>query len=109
MSLELTRIVVNSTLEWIINFVYKYFRYEREDGRIQYPLCFIFSSPAGTSGKQMMAYASSRNQSKHLFLYTLIFKIHSVRDMAGVTKVFELRSTEDLTQEWLSEKLKFFS
>uniref|UniRef100_A0A8D0GIE6 Glia maturation factor n=1 Tax=Sphenodon punctatus TaxID=8508 RepID=A0A8D0GIE6_SPHPU len=46
--------------------VYSY-KYQHDDGRVSYPLCFIFSSP-----------------------------------------VFEIRNTEDLTEEWLREKLGFF-
>ena len=42
----------------------------------------------------MMAYAGSRNQD---------------RDMTGITKVFEIRDTEDMTEEWLDTKLKFLS
>jgi hypothetical protein len=29
--------------------------------------------------------------------------------MTGITKVFEIRDTEDMTEEWLDAKLKFFS
>ncbi|ELK24032.1 Glia maturation factor gamma [Myotis davidii] len=46
--------------------VYSY-KYVHEDGRVSYPLCFIFSSP-----------------------------------------VFEIRTTDDLTEAWLQEKLSFF-
>jgi len=68
-------------------------RYERSDGRVQYPLVFIFVSPSGGSGRQMMAYAGSRNQ---------------IRDACGITKVFEVRELEEMTQEWLTSKLSFF-
>ena len=30
-----------------------------------------------------------------------------VREL-DITKVFEIRSTEELTEDWLKEKLKFF-
>merc|ERR1712227_21738 len=66
-------------------------RYEREDGRVQYPLMFIFMSPSGSMGRMPMAYAGSRNQ---------------IKEATGITKVFEVRDLEDLTQEWLNEKLK---
>ena len=48
---------------WAYDFL---IRFERGEGRVQYPLCFIFLTPSGASGKQMMAYASSRNQGKVL-------------------------------------------
>ncbi|CAI9546756.1 unnamed protein product, partial [Staurois parvus] len=72
--------------------VYSY-KYQHEDGRVSYPLCFIFSSPVGCKPEQQMMYAGSKNK--------LVQK-------AELTKVFEIRNTEDLTEEWLLEKLGFF-
>lgn len=72
--------------------VYSY-KYQHEDGRVSYPLCFIFSSPVGCKPEQQMMYAGSKNK--------LVQK-------AELTKVFEIRNTEDLTEEWLNEKLGFF-
>ncbi|OCT64982.1 hypothetical protein XELAEV_18041223mg [Xenopus laevis] len=64
--------------------VYSY-KYQHDDGRVSYPLCFIFSSPLGCKPEQQMMYAGSKNK-----------------------LVFEIRNTEDLTEEWLTEKLGFF-
>uniref|UniRef100_A0A670YY48 Glia maturation factor gamma n=1 Tax=Pseudonaja textilis TaxID=8673 RepID=A0A670YY48_PSETE len=72
--------------------VYSY-RYAHEDGRISYPLCFIFSSPAGCKPEQQMMYAGSKNR---------------LVQAAELTKVFEIRSTEELTEQWLKERLAFF-
>ncbi|XP_061825033.1 glia maturation factor beta [Nerophis lumbriciformis] len=72
--------------------VYSY-KYHHDDGRISYPLCFIFSSPAGCKPEQQMMYAGSKNS--------------LVKD-TEMTKVFEIRNTEDLTEEWLKGKLAFF-
>ncbi|XP_069391571.1 glia maturation factor beta [Paralichthys olivaceus] len=72
--------------------VYSY-KYQHNDGRVSYPLCFIFSSPVGCKPEQQMMYAGSK-----------IRLVHTVE----LTKVFEIRSTEDLTEEWLREKLGFF-
>ena len=60
---------------------------------MQYPLVLLFVSPSGGAPKQMMAYSGSRNQ---------------FRDLSKISKVFDLRDLEDLTQEWLDEKLKNF-
>ncbi|XP_061700258.1 glia maturation factor beta [Syngnathoides biaculeatus] len=72
--------------------VYSY-KYHHDDGRVSYPLCFIFSSPVGCRPEQQMMYAGSKNKLVHT---------------AEMTKVFEIRNTEDLTEEWLREKLSFF-
>ncbi|XP_005987866.3 glia maturation factor beta [Latimeria chalumnae] len=72
--------------------VYSY-KYIHDDGRISYPLCFIFSSPAGCKPEQQMMYAGSKTG--------LVLK-------AELTKVFEIRNTEELTEEWLKEKLSLF-
>ncbi|KAM3871186.1 LOW QUALITY PROTEIN: glia maturation factor beta [Diretmus argenteus] len=72
--------------------VYSY-KYQHDDGRVSYPLCFIFSSPVGCKPEQQMMYAGSKNK-----------LVQTVK----LTKVFEIRNTEDLTEEWLREKLGFF-
>uniref|UniRef100_M0RDJ4 Glia maturation factor n=1 Tax=Rattus norvegicus TaxID=10116 RepID=M0RDJ4_RAT len=72
--------------------VYSY-KYQHDDGRVSYPLCFIFSSPLGCKPEQQMMYAGSKNK---------------LVQTAELTKVFEIRNTEDLTEEWLREKLGFF-
>uniref|UniRef100_A0A6I8T1S1 Glia maturation factor, gamma n=2 Tax=Xenopus tropicalis TaxID=8364 RepID=A0A6I8T1S1_XENTR len=72
--------------------VYSY-KYVHEDGRISYPLCFIFSSPVGCKPEQQMMYAGSKNR---------------LVQTAELTKVFEIRNTSDLTEDWLKERLAFF-
>lgn len=60
---------LKTSMYWLLFFEVKIiiYRFERGEGRVQYPLCFIFLTPSGASGKQMMAYASSRNQGKIVF------------------------------------------
>ncbi|XP_076591638.1 glia maturation factor gamma [Chaetodon auriga] len=72
--------------------VYSY-KYVHDDGRVSYPLCFIFSSPMGCKPELMMMYAGSKTK--------------LVQD-AELTKVFEIRSGEELTEEWLKGHLSFF-
>ncbi|NXK65954.1 GMFB factor, partial [Sylvietta virens] len=77
----------------IWTYSWKLYKYQHEDGRVSYPLCFIFSSPVGCKPEQQMMYAGSKNK---------------LVQTAELTKVFEIRNTEDLTEEWLREKLGFF-
>ncbi|WAR19399.1 GMFB-like protein [Mya arenaria] len=63
------------------------------DGRISYPLCFIYICPSGCKPELSMMYAGTRN---------------ILQKELGITKDFELRSTDELTEEWLDEKLAFF-
>uniref|UniRef100_A0AAQ4S842 ADF-H domain-containing protein n=1 Tax=Gasterosteus aculeatus aculeatus TaxID=481459 RepID=A0AAQ4S842_GASAC len=72
--------------------VYSY-KYVHSDGRVSYPLCFIFSSPMGCKPEQQMMYAGSKTGLVHA---------------ADLTKVFETRNTDDLTEEWLRNQLGFF-
>ncbi|XP_061157232.1 glia maturation factor beta [Syngnathus typhle] len=74
-------------------FVAYSYKYQHDDGRVSYPLCFIFVSPVGCNPEQQMMYAGSKNR---------------LVQTAQMTKVFEIRNTEDLTEEWLREKLRFF-
>uniref|UniRef100_A0A3P8VGV2 Glia maturation factor n=1 Tax=Cynoglossus semilaevis TaxID=244447 RepID=A0A3P8VGV2_CYNSE len=76
-----------------LTFVVYSYKYQHDDGRVSYPLCFIFSSPVGCKPEQQMMYAGSKNK-----------LVQTVQ----LTKVFEIRNTEDLTEEWLREKLGFF-
>ncbi|KAI2656542.1 Glia maturation factor gamma [Labeo rohita] len=72
--------------------VYSY-KLTHGDGRVSYPLCFIFSSPVGCKPEQQMMYAGSKNR---------------LVQSADLTKIFEVRNPDDLTEEWLKEKLSFF-
>ncbi|XP_054462003.1 glia maturation factor gamma isoform X1 [Anoplopoma fimbria] len=72
--------------------VYSY-KYVHDDGRVSYPLCFIFSSPIGCKPAQQMMYAGSKSQ--------------LVKE-AELTKVFETRNAEELTEDWLKKQLGFF-
>ncbi|CAM9680829.1 unnamed protein product [Lampetra fluviatilis] len=67
--------------------------YQHDDGRVSYPLCFIFISPQGCNPEQQMMYAGSKNK---------------LVQTSKLSKVFEIRNTEELTEEWLREKLCFF-
>ncbi|KAH3853175.1 glia maturation factor beta-like [Dreissena polymorpha] len=67
--------------------------YNHGDGRISYPLCFIYISPSGCKPELCMMYAGTRNV---------------LQKELGITKDFEIRSTDELTVEWLEDKLRFF-
>ncbi|XP_059155594.1 glia maturation factor beta-like [Physella acuta] len=62
-----------------------------DDGRVSYPLIFIFISPQGCSPEQQMMYAGSKTK--------------AVKD-GDFTKVIELRSLDELTDETILDKLK---
>uniref|UniRef100_A0A8B9LD50 Glia maturation factor n=1 Tax=Astyanax mexicanus TaxID=7994 RepID=A0A8B9LD50_ASTMX len=71
----------------------RHYKLTHGDGRVSYPLCFIFSSPVGCKPEQQMMYAGSKNR---------------LVQSAELTKVFEIRNADDLSEEWLKEKLSFF-
>eukprot|EP01136_Pigoraptor_vietnamica_P030855 Opistho-1_new@90641 len=63
------------------------------DGRVSYPLLFIFVSPSGTKPDLQMMYSGTKTSLvKHI----------------EVTKVFEIRNTDELNDAWLQEKLAYF-
>ncbi|KYO30134.1 glia maturation factor gamma [Alligator mississippiensis] len=74
-------------------FVAYSYQYKHDDGRVSYPLCLIFSSPLGCKPEQQMMYAGSKNR---------------LVQATQLTKVFEIRTTEELTEDWLRERLAFF-
>lgn len=85
--------VVNELPAHLPRFIALSYVKRHEDGRVSYPLIFIFMSPAGTKPELQMMYAGT--------------KLTLVNDMK-FTKVFELRDLEEFTEEWLLEKLKLF-
>ncbi|XP_020384887.1 glia maturation factor gamma [Rhincodon typus] len=72
--------------------VYSY-KYVHHDKRVSYPMCLIFSSPQGCNPQQQMMYAGSKNR---------------LVQLGELTKVFEIRNIDELTEDWLCEKLAFF-
>ncbi|BFZ07765.1 hypothetical protein BsWGS_10804 [Bradybaena similaris] len=70
----------------VLSYVHKH-----DDGRVSYPLLFIYVSPQGCSPEQQMMYAGSKTK--------------AVKD-AEFTKELEVRSLEELTEENILEKLK---
>ncbi|VDN60601.1 unnamed protein product [Dracunculus medinensis] len=62
------------------------FEYNHTDGRVSLPLCFVFYTPDDLQ----MLYAGSRN--------------HFVSE-CELTKNFEIRDAEELTQELLNSKM----
>lgn len=63
-------------------YIYLSYAHKHADGRVSYPLIFIFVSPQGCQPELQMMYAGS--------------KTHAT---AGFPKVVELRSLEELTEE----------
>eukprot|EP01097_Dermamoeba_algensis_P001802 TRINITY_DN168_c0_g1_i5.p2 TRINITY_DN168_c0_g1~~TRINITY_DN168_c0_g1_i5.p2 ORF type:complete len:164 (+),score=32.68 TRINITY_DN168_c0_g1_i5:25-516(+) len=69
------------------------YKYSHKDGRVSYPIVFIYYCPPTVSTALNMIYASSKpNLTKEL----------------NITKDYELRRAEDLSEEWLIDKLKIF-
>ncbi|GAV00135.1 hypothetical protein RvY_11026 [Ramazzottius varieornatus] len=66
------------------------FKREHSDGRISYPMCFVFSSPLDCKPELNMIYAGSKT---------------SLINEMGLTKTFELREVQDFTDDWLAEQL----
>ncbi|XP_051168643.1 glia maturation factor beta [Leptopilina boulardi] len=69
--------------------VYSY-KMEHADGRVSYPMCFIFYTPRDIQMELQVLYAG--------------MKLVLQRE-AELTKVFEVRELEELTEDWLKEKL----
>jgi len=60
------------------------------DSRISYPLCLVFYSPSGCSPEMQMLYAGSKN---------------NLVKACGLTKNLEIRDLDELTDEFLQQKL----
>lgn len=66
------------------------YKQEHKDGRVSYPLCFIFYTPRDSHAELQMMYAGTKIALQH---------------EANLTRSYEIRELEELTEEWLLEKL----
>lgn len=66
------------------------YRRDHGDGRISYPLCLIFYSPRDSHAELQMMYAGTKT---------------SLQNHLRVTRSYDVRELDDLTEEWLLEKL----
>ncbi|XP_076442630.1 glia maturation factor gamma-like [Babylonia areolata] len=64
--------------------------HKTKDGRTMYPLFFIFVSPQGCQPDLTMMYAGTKL---------------AVAEAAKITKVYEVRSVDELTEDFIKEKL----
>eukprot|EP00092_Neocalanus_flemingeri_P001930 GFUD01002061.1.p1 GENE.GFUD01002061.1~~GFUD01002061.1.p1 ORF type:complete len:142 (+),score=56.47 GFUD01002061.1:126-551(+) len=67
------------------------FCHNHSDGRVSYPMVFLFSTPPGGQIELSVMYAGSKN--------------NLVKE-TGMTKLLEVRDMEDLTEEWVKDQLK---
>ncbi|CAO1339433.1 unnamed protein product [Diamesa hyperborea] len=70
--------------------VYSY-KMMHEDGRISYPMCFIFFTPRDSMIELQMLYAGSKL---------------TLQKETDLTRAYEIRDLDDLTEEWIKMKLK---
>jgi len=62
-----------------------------DDQRISYPMCFIFYTPRDSQIGLQMMYACTKS---------------ALQREVDLTRVYEIRELDELTEEWLREKLK---
>lgn len=69
--------------------VYSY-KMVHDDNRISYPMCFIFYTPRDSQMELQIMYAGSKR---------------ALQREADLTRVYEIRELDELTEDWLREKL----
>lgn len=70
--------------------VYSY-KMVHDDKRISYPMCFIFYTPRDSQMELQIMYAGSKR---------------ALQREADLTRVYEVRELDELTEDWLREKLR---
>lgn len=63
---------------------------EHSDGRVSYPMCFIYITPRDSQMELQIMYAGTKL---------------ALQKEADLTRVYEVRELDELTEEWLREKL----
>ncbi|CAG9768575.1 unnamed protein product [Ceutorhynchus assimilis] len=71
-------------------FVVLSYKQEHKDGRISYPLCFIFLTPQDSHPELQLMYAGSKL---------------ALQKEADLSRAYEIRELDDFTEEWLLGKL----
>ncbi|KAG0352141.1 glia maturation factor gamma-like protein [Gamsiella multidivaricata] len=66
------------------------FELKHDDGRLSYPLVFLYYSPAGVKPELNMLYASAKTH---------------FQNKVGLGKVFDVQDAETLSEDWLRSKL----
>lgn len=69
--------------------VYSY-KMEHADGRLSYPMCFIYYTPRDSQIELQIMYAGTKL---------------ALQKEADLTRVYEVRELDELTEDWLKEKL----
>lgn len=69
--------------------VYSY-KMVHDDQRISYPMCFIFYTPRDSQMELQVMYAGTKR---------------ALQREADLTKTYEIRELDELTEEWLRENL----
>ncbi|EGD74998.1 GMFB protein [Salpingoeca rosetta] len=94
---ELEDVTIEDVAEELPEFSPRYIAYSychhHADGRFSVPLMFIYYCPGGVKPDQNMLYASTKT---------------AVVNEINITKVFEVRSAEEMTEEWMKRRLNFF-
>ncbi|XP_021915371.1 glia maturation factor beta [Zootermopsis nevadensis] len=65
-------------------------RMEHADGRVSYPMCFIYVTPRDSQMELQIMYAGTKL---------------ALQKEADLTRVYEVRELDELTEQWLQEKL----
>lgn len=85
--------IVNDLPEHLPRYVVLSYVYNHGDGRVSYPLIFVYVNPAGTKPELHMMYAGTKLE---------------VQNSLQLTKTFEVRELEEFTDEWLQSKMAFY-
>eukprot|EP00736_Rhodelphis_marinus_P001455 Rmarinus@m.10410 len=70
--------------------IYSY-KWERDDGRVQYPMCFIYYNPEGCRPNLNIIYSRHATQ---------------LQNYLDIHKLFTVQNSESLTEDWLKQQLK---
>ncbi|CAH1642193.1 unnamed protein product [Spodoptera littoralis] len=70
--------------------VYSY-KMEHDDGRVSFPMCFIFYTPRDAHMELQVMYAGTQR---------------ALAAAVGAPRLLEVREIDELTADWLNEKLK---
>ena len=67
------------------------YEYERDDGRVTYPLCFIWYNPTGCDVHLNMIYGQTTE---------------ALVELLKASKTFNVQDPDDLTSEWLRAEVQ---